>query len=63
MTIPSGRQAAGAMGVELARRAEAQGFGWCRLLTHWRNPNDRCRDVPRDALDAKAGSLISTGGI
>ena len=38
MTIPSGRQSAGAMGVELARRAETEGFGWCRLFTHWRIP-------------------------
>jgi hypothetical protein len=29
---------AGAMGVELALQAEAKGFGWCRLLTHWPSP-------------------------
>jgi hypothetical protein len=34
---PTGRQSAGAVGIELARRAEAEGFGWCRLLTHWRS--------------------------
>jgi hypothetical protein len=30
--IQDGRQSAGAMGIELARRAEAREFGWCRLL-------------------------------
>jgi hypothetical protein len=28
----NGRQSAGAMGIELSRRAEARGFGWYRLL-------------------------------
>jgi len=30
--ILNGRQPVGTMGIELARRAEARGFGWCRLL-------------------------------